>query len=171
MGRTGKLFAHEWSGVAPDLLATAKGIGAGFPLGACLATGRAAQGMTAGSHASTFGGNPLAMAVGNAVLDVMLAEGFLERVQRIANYLRQQLAMIVDKHATVIAGVRGQGLLIGLQCRASNVAVMEAARRHGLLTVPAGDNVLRLLPPLILSEPEVGEAIGRLDAACMELSA
>jgi acetylornithine/N-succinyldiaminopimelate aminotransferase len=170
MGRTGKLFAHEWAGITPDVMAIAKAIGGGFPLGACLATERAASGMTAGTHGSTYGGNPLAMAVGNAVLDVMLEPGFFDRVQRAANHLTQQLAMIADKHPKVIAGVRGQGLLLGLQCKITNSDLVTALRKQGLLAIGAGDNVVRLVPPLIVTEPQIGEAVGMLDAACAELA-
>ena len=170
VGRTGKLFAHEWAGITPDTMAIAKGIGGGFPLGACLATERAASGMTAGSHGSTFGGNPLAMAVGNAVLDVVLAPEFLEHVNKIANYLRQQLAMIADRNHAVIEDVRGQGLLLGLKCKVPNNEVIDALRERGLLTISAGDNVVRILPPLIITEEHVREAIGIMNDACQSLS-
>ncbi len=170
VGRTGKLFAHEWAGVTPDIMAIAKGIGGGFPLGACLATERAAAGMTAGSHGSTFGGNPLAMAVGNAVLDVVLEPGFLDHVNKIANYLRQQLAMVVDRNASIIEDVRGQGLLLGLKCKVPNNQVIDALRERGMLTVGAGDNVVRILPPLIATEEHVREAIGILNDACQSLA-
>lgn len=170
VGRTGKLFAHEWTGVTPDIMAIAKGIGGGFPMGACLATERAAVGMTAGSHGSTFGGNPLAMAVGNAVLDVVLKPAFLEHVNKIANYLRQQLAMIVDRNRSVVEEVRGQGLLLGLKCKVVNSKLIDALRERGLLTISAGDNVVRILPPLIITEEHVREAIGIINDACMSLS-
>ncbi len=170
VGRTGKLFAHEWSGVTPDIMAIAKGIGGGFPMGACLATERAAVGMTAGSHGSTFGGNPLAMAVGNAVLDVVLEPGFLEHVNRIANYLRQQLAMVVDRNRTIVEDVRGQGLLLGIKCKVANNELIDALRDRGLLTVGAGDNVVRILPPMIATEEHVREAIGILNDACQALA-
>ncbi|HUN53298.1 MAG TPA: aspartate aminotransferase family protein, partial [Candidatus Sulfotelmatobacter sp.] len=170
MGRTGKLFAHEWAGITPDVMAIAKAIGGGFPLGACLATERAASGMGAGSHGSTYGGNPLACAVGNAVLDVMLEPGFFDRVQRVASHFMQQLAMIVDKHPKVVSGVRGQGLLLGLQCKVTNTDLVNGLRKRGLLAVGAGDNVVRLIPPLIVGEQQIGEAIGTLDAACAELA-
>jgi acetylornithine/N-succinyldiaminopimelate aminotransferase len=170
VGRTGKLFAHEWSGVTPDIMAIAKGIGGGFPLGACLATERAAAGMTAGSHGSTFGGNPLAMAVGNAVLDVVLEPGFLDHVNKIANYLRQQLSMVVDRNGSIVEDVRGQGLLLGLKCKVPNNQVIDALRERGMLTVGAGDNVVRILPPLIATEEHVREAIGILNDACQSLA-
>ena len=165
MGRTGKLFAHEWEGVPPDVLATAKGLGGGFPVGACLATERAAVGMTAGSHGSTFGGNPLAMAVANAVLDVMLAEGFLANVERMAALLRKRLGAVVAKFPKVFAQVRGKGLLIGLKCVVPNTEIVDRLRQGGLLTAGAGDNVVRLLPPLIIGEGQVDEAVGVIEGA------
>jgi acetylornithine/N-succinyldiaminopimelate aminotransferase len=170
MGRTGKLFAHEWAGVTPDVMAVAKAIGNGFPMGACLATAKAASGMTAGTHGSTYGGNPLAMAVGNAVLDVMLAEGFLDRVQQTASHLRQQLAMLVERHSDVFEEVRGQGLLLGLKCRPANTEVAAALRARGLLVAPAGDNVIRCLPPLIVEAAQVSEAIQIIETACDDLA-
>ncbi len=165
VGRTGKLFAHEWSGVTPDIMAVAKGIGGGFPMGACLATERAAAGMTVGSHASTFGGNPLAMAVGNAVLDIVLAPGFLEHVQKVANYARQQLAGLVAAHPNVFEDVRGEGLMIGLKMRVPNTDFVSALFKQRMLAVGAGDNVVRLLPPLIVEEGQVREALTLLSAA------
>lgn len=170
MGRTGKLFAHEWAGVTPDIMAIAKALGGGFPVGACLATERAASGMTAGTHGSTFGGNPLAMAVGNAVLDVVLEPSFLEQVNRVANYLKQQLGMVVDRNHSVIEEVRGEGLMLGLKCRKPNTELIDALRERGLLSVGAGDNVVRLLPPLIINEDHVREAIAILCDACASLS-
>ena len=169
MGRTGKLFACDWAGVQPDVMAIAKGIGGGFPLGACLATEKAASGMHAGSHGSTYGGNPLAMAIGNAVLDVMLADGFLDNVQRIAGVLRKRLAAIAAAHPTVLAGVRGQGLLLGLECVKLNTDIMVVLRRNGLLCVGGGENVIRLLPPLIIDETHVEEAARIVDRSCVEL--
>ena len=166
LGRTGKLFAHEWAGVAPDILATAKAIGGGFPLGALLTTEEVGAAMGPGTHGSTFGGNPLAVAVGNAVLDVILEDGFLDRVNRIANYLDQQLVGIVDRHRDVIEEVRGTGLMLGLKCRAPNGDLVAALRDQGLLTVPSGDNMVRFLPPLTIEEEQVREAISALDAAC-----
>jgi acetylornithine/N-succinyldiaminopimelate aminotransferase len=165
VGRTGKLFAHEWAGMAPDIMSAAKGIGGGFPLGVCLATREAARGMTAGSHGTTFGGNPLAMAVGNAVLDVVLAEGFLDQVQRIGLVLKQRLAGLKDRYPEVIEDIRGAGLLIGLKLKVPNTDFVAAARAEHLLLIPAGDNVARLLPPLIVTEAEVGAAVGRLEVA------
>jgi acetylornithine/N-succinyldiaminopimelate aminotransferase len=159
VGRTGKLFAHEWARVAPDIMAIAKGIGGGFPMGACLATEQAASGMTVGSHASTFGGNPLAMAVGNAVLDVVLAPDFLDHIERVANYARQQLAALPDEYPHVFEDVRGQGLMLGLKMKIPNTAFVHELREHHLLTVGAGGNVVRLLPPLIIEEEQVREAI------------
>ncbi len=170
MGRTGKLFAHEWSGVTPDIMAVAKALGGGFPVGACLATERAAAGMTAGAHGSTFGGNPLAMAVANAVLDVVLEPGFLEHVNKVANYLKQQLAMVADKNRDVIEEVRGQGLMLGLKCKVTNTQLVDALRERGMLALGAGDNVVRILPPLIINEEHVREAIGILNDACLSLT-
>jgi acetylornithine/N-succinyldiaminopimelate aminotransferase len=171
VGRTGKLFAYEWSGVTPDIMSVAKGIGGGFPLGACLATAEAAKGMTLGTHGTTFGGNPLAMAVGNAVLDVILEPGFLESVERKGLLLKQRLAELKDRHPGVIAEVRGQGLIMGLRTVVPNTAFVSAARDQKLIVIGAGDNVVRLLPPLIISEADLGEAINRLDAACAAIEA
>ncbi|GLK81705.1 aspartate aminotransferase family protein [Methylopila turkensis] len=165
VGRTGHLFAHEISGVTPDVMAVAKGIGGGFPLGACLATRDAADGMTAGVHGSTFGGNPLAMAVGNAVLDVVLEPGFLDHARRMGLLLKQRLAGVVDAHRSIVTEVRGEGLLTGLRCAIPNGDVAAAFRAEGLLTVGAGDNVVRLLPPLIVTEAEIGEAIAKIERA------
>jgi len=164
MGRTGKLFAHEHFAVTPDIMAVAKAIGGGFPLGACLATEDAAQGMTAGVHGTTYGGNPLAMAVGNAVLDVILEDGFLERVSQMGNHLRQQLAGLRDAHPGLIADIRGAGLMAGIQFTdaVKNTDIVAAAGTAGLLCIPAGDNVVRLLPPLIIGEDDVREALGLL---------
>ncbi|PWC52954.1 acetylornithine aminotransferase [Azospirillum sp. TSO22-1] len=170
MGRTGKLFAHEWAGVAPDVMAVAKGIGGGFPLGACLASEKAAVGMTGGTHGSTYGGNPLAMAVGNAVLDVVLAPGFLDGVERIAGVLQRRMEDLVRKHPAIFTEVRGKGLLLGLKSVPTNTTVIERLRANGLLSVAAGDNVVRLLPPLVIGEAEVDEAIGILDRTARELA-
>ena len=163
VGRTGKFFAHEKYGVAPDIMSIAKGIGGGFPMGACLATEEAASGMTLGTHGTTFGGNPLAMAVGNAVLDVVLAPGFIENVRQIALRLKQSLAELKDKHPDVIQEIRGEGLMLGLKLHTLNTDFVNEARAHGLLVVGAGDNVVRLLPPLIITEADVAEAVSRLD--------
>ncbi|MEI5668042.1 aspartate aminotransferase family protein [Bosea sp. CCNWLW174] len=165
VGRTGKFFAYEHSGVAPDIMSIAKGIGGGFPMGACLATEEAASGMTLGTHGTTFGGNPLAMAVGNAVLDVILAPGFLDHVQKTALRLRQSLAQLKDQHPQVIEEIRGEGLMLGLKLKTPNTDFVAQARAAGLLVVAAGDNVVRLLPPLIIGESEVAEAVARLDKA------
>ena len=163
MGRTGKLFAHEWPDVKPDVMAVAKALGGGFPVGACLATEKVAKSMTAGTHGSTFGGNPLAMAIGNAVLDVMLEKGFFERVQKVGGYFREKLKGLVAKHPGVYTEVRGKGLLTGLRCEVPNTEVSDRLRADGLLTVTAGDNVVRLLPPLIVGESHIDEAIGIID--------
>jgi acetylornithine/N-succinyldiaminopimelate aminotransferase len=169
IGRTGKFFAHEWSGIEPDILAVAKGLGGGFPMGACLATEEAAAGMTVGTHGSTFGGNPLAMAAGNAVLDVVLEEEFLERVRQLSLLLKQRLAELADTNADIIEEIRGEGLLIGVKCRLPNNRLVEALYKQHLLTIPAGDNVVRLLPPLIIGEQDVHDACARINAACSEL--
>ena len=165
MGRTGKLFAHEWSGVEPDIMCVAKGIGGGFPLGACLATAEAAKGMTTGTHGTTYGGNPLAMAVGNAAMDLFLAPGFLDQVNKTANYLSQQLGALAAEHPNVIESVRGQGLMLGLKMKVPNGDFINAARAAGLLVLPAGDNVVRLLPPLTLTEAEAREGMALLSKA------
>ncbi len=169
VGRTGRFLGAEHANVAPDVAALAKGLGGGFPIGACLATAEAAKGMTLGAHGSTFGGNPLAAAVGNAVLDVVLEPGFIERVARLGLLLRQRLAELQDRFPSVVAEVRGQGLLMGLRVRPPNGDFVAAAREAGLLTIPAGDNVVRLLPPLIIDENDIAEAVARLEAACVRL--
>ncbi len=171
VGRTGKLFAHEWAGITPDIMAIAKGIGGGFPVGACLATEKAAAGMTAGTHGSTFGGNPLATAVANAVLDVVLAPGFLESVQQRALTLKQKLAALKDQHPAIIEDIRGFGLMMGLKCKVPNTELQAAALDQHLLTIGAGDNVVRLLPPLIVTDADVAEAVDKLDRACRALEA
>ncbi|WP_029350630.1 aspartate aminotransferase family protein [Bosea sp. 117] len=171
VGRTGKLFAHEWAGITPDIMAVAKGIGGGFPVGACLATAEAAKGMTAGTHGSTYGGNPLAMAVANAVLDVVLEDGFLERVRDTALRLRQRLAELKDRHPAIIAEVRGEGLLLGLRTLVPNGELIAAMRAEGMLAPAAADNVVRLLPPLNIGEAEIDGAFERIDAACAKLEA
>ncbi len=169
VGRTGKLFAHEWAGVTPDIMAIAKGIGGGFPLGACLATENAAQGMTAGTHGSTFGGNPLATAVGSAVLDVVLEEGFLDNVLRQSINLKQKLERLKDQHPSIIEEIRGSGLMMGIKCKVPNTAFQKAALDEKLLVIGAGDNVVRLLPPLIVTDADVTEAVNKLEAACVAL--
>jgi acetylornithine/N-succinyldiaminopimelate aminotransferase len=169
MGRTGRLFAHEWAVITPDIIATAKGLGGGFPVGACLMTEVVGSAMTAGSHGSTFGGNPLAMAVGNAVLDVVLEDGFLDRVAQMGLRLKQRLAALKDEHGEIIEEVRGQGLMLGLKCKVPNMKLLEALRAEKMLTVQAGDNVVRLLPPLIVGEAEIDLACTKLDAACVAL--
>ena len=170
VGRTGKLFAHEWSGITPDIMAVAKGIGGGFPMGACLATAEAAKGMTAGVHGTTYGGNPLAMAVGNAVLDVVLADGFLENVQETALTMKQGLASIIDRYPDVVSEVRGRGLLMGIKCVVPNGTLIQALRDEHFLSVGAGDNVIRLLPPLVTTPEEAREALKRIEMAVERLA-
>jgi len=170
LGRTGDLFAYQHTGVMPDIMPIAKALGGGFPVGACLATAEAGKGMTAGSHGSTFGGNPLAMAVGNAVLDVMLAPGFIQHVRNMGLLFKQRLAEIKDRHSAVVAEVRGEGLLIGLRMVPPVSEMVDELRNEKMITVAAGDNVVRLLPPLIIDEAEVAEAIARIDRACARLA-
>ena len=170
IGRTGKLFAHEWAGIEPDIMMIAKGIGGGFPLGAVLASETAAAGMTAGTHGSTYGGNPLACAVGCALLDQVTNPAFLAHVNRIAGLLQQKLAGLIAKHPDVFTELRGTGLMLGLKCKPANTDVVAAGYDAQLITVPAADNVIRLLPPLTLSEDEVDQAIARLDLAATALS-
>lgn len=169
IGRTGKLFAHEWAGITPDIMAVAKGIGGGFPLGAVLATENAAKGMVAGTHGSTFGGNPLATAVGNAVLDVVLGDGFLDNVLRQSINLKQKLERLKDQHPTIIEDIRGSGLMMGIKCKVPNTALQKAALDEKLLIIGAGDNVVRLLPPLIVTDADVTEAVNKLERACVAL--
>ncbi|WP_299962185.1 aspartate aminotransferase family protein [uncultured Roseobacter sp.] len=171
VGRTGKLFAHEWSGITPDIMMMAKGIGGGFPLGAVLATEDAASGMTLGTHGSTYGGNPLGCAVGAAVMDHVTDPAFLDSVNRKAGLLRQKLEGLVATHPDVFESVRGSGLMLGLKCKAANVDVVQAGYDQLVLTVPAADNVIRLLPPLTIEDDEIAQAIDRLDAAAVALSA
>ncbi|MGJ3263137.1 MAG: aspartate aminotransferase family protein [Salinarimonas sp.] len=168
VGRTGKLFAHEWAGpeARPDIMTIAKGIGGGFPMGAILCTEEAGSGLAPGTHGTTFGGNPLAMAVGNAVLDVVLADGFLERVRHTGLLLKQGLAAVRDRHPSVIEEIRGEGLMIGLRCRVPNGDLVAAMREEKMIGIGAGENVVRLLPPLIVGEEEATEALSRLEAAC-----
>ena len=170
VGRTGRLFAHEWAGVTPDIMMVAKGIGGGFPLGAVLATEKAASGMTAGTHGSTYGGNPLGCAVGCAVLDVVADAGFLAEVNRKAGLMRQRLEGLVAEHPGVFEEVRGAGLMLGLKCKVTNADVVAAGYANELITVPAADNVIRLLPPLTISDDEIAEAVTRLDAIARALT-
>jgi acetylornithine/N-succinyldiaminopimelate aminotransferase len=170
VGRTGELFAYQRTGVVPDIMTLAKALGGGFPLGACLATAAAGKGMTAGTHGSTFGGNPLAMAAAHAVLDVVQADGFLERVRHCALLLKQKLAELSDRFPTVIAEVRGEGLLIGLRTVVPNGTLVDELRAEKMITVAAGDNVVRLLPPLIVSDAEIAEAARCLERACDRLA-
>ena len=171
VGRTGTFFAYESLGLEPDIMCVAKGIGGGFPLGAVLATAEAAKGMTAGTHGTTFGGNPLGMAVGNAVVDLVLAPGFLEHVIKVANYMHQQLGGLVAGHPDIFESVRGQGLMIGLKMKVANTAFIDAARSLGLIVLPAGDNVVRLLPPLTLTEDEAREGVALMARTAAALEA
>ncbi len=171
VGRTGKLFAHEWSGITPDIMMVAKGIGGGFPLGAVLATENAASGMVAGTHGSTYGGNPLGCAVGAKVMQIVAEDAFLDAVSRKAAQFRQGLEGLVASHPTVFEAVRGQGLILGLKCKALNSDVVKAAYAEHLLTVPAADNVLRLLPALNIPEVDIAEALARLDRTALRLEA
>ncbi|AYF02174.1 aspartate aminotransferase family protein [Paracoccus yeei] len=169
MGRTGKLFAHEWAGVSPDIMMVAKGIGGGFPLGAVLATEAAAAGMAAGTHGSTYGGNPLACAVGARVMEIVADPAFLAEVNRKAGLLRQKLEALVAAHPEVFDSVRGQGLMLGLKCKVAPADLVKAGYAEHILTVPAGDGVLRLLPPLTITDAEIAEAVQRLDRAAGRL--
>lgn len=169
VARTGKLFAHEWAGVTPDVMMVAKGIGGGFPLGAVLATENAASGMIAGTHGSTYGGNPLGCAIGAKMIEIVTAPGFMEEVSRKAGFLRQRLEGLVAAHPDIFEEVRGQGLMLGLRCKLPPGDVVKAAYAQNLLTVPAADNVLRLLPALTISEDDMAEAVRRLDAAATAL--
>ena len=170
VGRTGKLFAHEWAGVTPDIMMVAKGIGGGFPLGAVLATEEAASGMTAGTHGSTYGGNPLACAVGGAVMDIVADDAFLAEVNRKASSMRQKLEGLVASHPDVFESVRGTGLMLGLKCKAVNMDVVTAGYDHNLLVVPAADNVIRLLPALNIPDTDIAAAIEKLDAAATQVA-
>lgn len=169
VGRTGKLFAHEWAGITPDIMAIAKGIGGGFPLGACLATARAASGMVAGTHGSTYGGNPLATAVGSAVLDIVNTEEFLQNVNALAGTLRQALEGLVANHPKVFKSVRGTGLMIGVECVVPNMDVVNAGYDFEILTVPGGANVIRMLPALNITPEELTDAVARLDRVASKL--
>jgi acetylornithine/N-succinyldiaminopimelate aminotransferase len=171
MGRTGRLFAHEWAGVTPDIMMVAKGIGGGFPLGAVLATDNAASGMTAGTHGSTYGGNPLACAVGMKVIEIVSDPAFLDDVNRKGALMRQKLEGLVAAHPDTFEAVRGQGLIMGLKCRRTNTDVVAAARAQNLLVVPAADNVIRLLPALNIPDEDLAEAVARLDRAATALDA
>ena len=170
MGRSGKLFAHQWHDAEPDIMAAAKGLGGGFPVGACLAREEVAAPMVVGTHGSTFGGNPLAMAIGNAVLDIVLEDGFLEQVERMANQFRQVLAELVDTYPGLLEDARGDGLLIGLKAKVPNTDVITAFRENGLLSVGAGNNVVRLVPPLVINEEEIRDARQRMVAGLDALS-
>ncbi len=169
MGRSGKLWAYEWAGVAPDVMALAKGLGGGFPVGAVLASERAASGMVPGTHGSTYGGNPLACAAANAVLDVMLEPGFLDQVIARGDYLHAQLQTVADRFPNFIDEVRGQALMVGMKTIAANMDVWTRLRAHGLLVVGAGDNAIRLLPPLTVSEAEIDEAVAAIAAVASEM--
>jgi acetylornithine/N-succinyldiaminopimelate aminotransferase len=171
VGRTGTLFAHQHMGFTPDIMAVAKGIGGGFPVGACLATAEAASGMVAGTHGSTYGGNPLAMAVGNAVLDVVLADGFLEHVRDVALVFRQGLASLQDRFPDVISEIRGEGLMIGIKAKVPAADLLQAMRAEKLLGVMAGDNVIRLLPPLVTTAEEARQGLALLEKAAEKLDA
>jgi acetylornithine/N-succinyldiaminopimelate aminotransferase len=170
MGRTGDLFAHRRTGVTPDVMSLAKALGGGFPIGAVLATAEAAAGMGPGSHGSTFGGNPLAISAANAVLDVMLKPGFFDHVQRMSLLLKQKLASVIDRHPDVVSEVRGEGLLIGIKAVVPSGDLVAALRNEKLLTVGAGDNVVRFLPPLIVTEAEIEDSVARLERACTAVS-
>ena len=171
LGRTGKLFAHEWAGIDPDIMMVAKGIGGGFPLGAVLATEDAASGMTAGTHGSTYGGNPLGCAVGLKVLEIVSDPAFMAEVNRKAGLLRQSLEGLVADHPQVFSDVRGAGLMLGLVCKVTNTDLVNAAYAQDILTVPAADNVVRLLPPLNIGDDDIAEAVRRLDAAASAMMA
>ena len=168
MGRTGKLFAHQWAGVAPDVMAVAKALGNGFPIGACLATEKAAIGMVPGTHGSTFGGNPMAVACGNAVLDVMLDPAFFDRVQRTSRLLWGKLEALVGAYPKLFSELRGSGLLLGIRCHVTAGDFVAKLRAEGLLCLTAGDNVLRILPPLIVGEREIDEGLGILHKVAKE---
>ncbi len=170
MGRTGKLFAYEHSGVIPDIMTSAKALGNGFPVGACLAVEKVAKCMNAGSHGSTYGGNPLGMAVAGVVVDTMTEDGFMDRVNQLANHLQQGLHGVVDRYPTVLEELRGVGMHLGLKCKVENGALIDALRKHGALAAKGGDNVVRLLPPLIIEEQQISEFMTALEAACEELA-
>ncbi|MFO1248135.1 MAG: aminotransferase class III-fold pyridoxal phosphate-dependent enzyme, partial [Alphaproteobacteria bacterium] len=171
LGRTGKFFAHDWLGITPDIMTVAKALGGGFPVGAVLATAEAAKGMTVGTHGTTYGGNPLAMAVGNEAIDMILEPGFLDHVNKVAGYLHQQLGALTASHPGVFESVRGQGLMIGLKMKTDAAAFIAAARANGLVVLPAGDNVVRLLPPLTLTEEEAREGLDLLNKTASQVEA
>ncbi|MBL4740849.1 MAG: aspartate aminotransferase family protein [Sneathiella sp.] len=170
MGRTGKLFAYEHLGMSPDIMSSAKALGNGFPVGACLAVEKVAKCMTVGSHGTTYGGNPLAMAVAGAVVDVMTEDGFMDRVGQVAGHLKQSLNGDVDRYPSVLEELRGVGLHLGLKCKVENTKLLKALQANGVLTVAGGDNVVRLLPPLIIEEEQISELISALETACEELA-
>jgi len=171
LGRTGKFFAYDWLGFTPDIMTVAKALGGGFPVGAVLATAEAAKGMTVGTHGTTYGGNPLAMAVGNEAVAMILEPGFLEHVGKVAGFLHQQLGALIAAHPDVFDGVRGQGLMIGLKMKTDAGAFIALARANGLVVLPAGDNVVRMLPPLTLSEAEAREGIELLNQTAAQTEA
>ncbi len=167
MGRTGRLFAYDWAeNAAPDIMCVAKALGGGFPVGACLATAEAAKGMTVGSHGSTYGGNPLAMAVGAAAFDEIIKPETLAHVREVAGYLGQQLSGLKDRFPDIVLDIRGKGLLIGIKLAPNNREFMSMAREHRLLIAGGGDNCVRLLPPLILTLDEAREAVEKLEQTC-----
>ncbi len=168
MGRTGKLFAYEWSGIEPDILSSAKGLGGGFPIGACLANDKASACMVVGTHGSTFGGNPLATAVGNAVLDLMLEDGFLDQVRERGQQLKNGLADVADRHPEILGDVQGLGLMLGVKCHVPNTDMLARLRDANLLTGRAGSDILRLLPPLNLTEHHISEALAIIDQVCAD---
>lgn len=168
IGRTGKFLAHEWSGINPDVATLAKGLGGGVPIGACIATEDAAKGMVPGTHGCTFGGNPLSVAAGNAILDAVLEPGFLEHVVKMGELLTEKLKDLCKRNDSIIEEVRGKGLLIGIKCRAINMDLVNAMRERGVLVPPAGDNVLRMLPPLNIDESHIDEAVKALEDVCRE---
>ncbi len=170
IGRTGKLFAYEWSDITPDILTLAKGLGGGFPLGACLATEKAAKSMTSGTHGSTFGGNLLGMAVGNSVLDTILEPGFLQHVQHVGNKLKHGLSKILNSYPDIICAIQGVGLMIGIQCVVPTNVVVDALEKEYVLCTSANNNVVRLLPPLIITEKEIDEILHRIEKAIATLS-
>ncbi|MEQ1704822.1 MAG: aspartate aminotransferase family protein [Rickettsiales bacterium] len=169
MGRTGSLFVHQQSGVVPDIVSVAKGIGGGFPLGACLVTDKVASCMSAGTHGSTYGSNPLAMAVGNAVLDIMLAPDFLRQVEAVGRLLKEQLSAIVLEFSSLFSEVRGRGLMLGMQAKIPHIKLVENLRENGLFTSPAEDSIIRITPPLIIEEKHVNEAADIIRRTCREI--